>query len=272
MRYETIKLNTYAGAGLSAGLDAGLGARARLGMLVLKTDQTVEFEARQVLAHVPGVTLHHARLYNDANITRDTLLAMKPLIPDAARLLPVEWGFKSIGYACTSGSMVIGEAAVEQLVRSVHPNVPVTNPLTGGLAGLTALGCRRIGVLTPYVRTINDGITAALKARGFEVTAFASYEEPDDNLVGKITSDEIVRASVALADHADVDGVFVSCTSLRTIDAIPRIEAASGKPATSSNHGMIWHMMRQAGINEPLGGLGRLFERRIGQVPAVAAE
>ena len=262
MRYETLKLAT----------DAGLGARARIGMLVLKTDQTIEFEARQVLAHVEGVSLHHARLYNDANITRETLLAMKPLIPEAAKLLPVDWGFKSIGYGCTSGTMVIGEAEVERLVRTVHPKTPVTNPMTGGLAGLTALGCKRIGVLTPYVKAVNDGVAAALNARGFDVTAFASYEEPDDNLVGKISVDEIVRASVGLAANADVDGVFVSCTSLRTIDAIPRIEAASGKPATSSNHGMIWHMLRQAGIDEPLGGLGRLFERGIAREARAAAE
>ena len=262
MRYEKLKLAT----------DAGLGARARIGMLVLKTDQTVEFEARQVLARVEGVSLHHARLYNDFDITRETLLAMKPLIPEAAKLLPVEWGFKSIGYACTSGSMVIGEMEVERLVHSVHPRTPVTNPMTGGLAGLAALGCRRIGVLTPYVKSVNDGIVAALQARGLEVTAFASYEEPDDNKVGKISVDEIVRASAALAGDADVDGVFVSCTSLRTIDAIPRIEAASGKPATSSNHGMIWHMLRQAGIDEPIGGLGRLFERGIVPTRAAAAE
>jgi maleate isomerase len=253
VRYQKIPLAT----------DAGLGARARIGMLVLKTDQTVEFEAAQILSRVQGVTLHHARLFNDFEITRDTLMAMQPLIPEAAKLLPVEWGFKSIGYACTSGAMVIGEGEVERLVRSVHPGSSVTNPLTGGLAALAALGCRRIGVLTPYARSVNDGVIAALEARGLEVTAFASYEEPDDNLVGKIAVADIVRASVALATNADVEAVFVSCTSLRTIDAIPAIEAASGKPVTSSNHGMIWHMLRQAGIGEPIGGLGRLFERRL---------
>lgn len=262
MRYEKLRLAT----------DAGLGARARIGMLVLKTDQTLEYEAAQVVGRVKGVALHHARLFNDFEISRETLMAMKPRLAETAKLLPVEWGFKSIGYGCTSGSMVIGEAAVEQEIRSVHPGVAVTNPLTGGLAGLAALGCKRIGVLTPYVRAVNDGVVAALQGRGLEITAFASYEEPDDNLVGKISVDEIVRASVALAAGADVDGVFVSCTSLRTIDAIPAIEKASGKPATSSNHAMVWHMLRQAGISEPIAGLGRLFERDVAAARAAAAE
>ncbi len=260
MRYEK----------LTPATDAGLGARARIGMLVLRTDQTLEFEAAQVMARVRGVALHHARLYNDFAISRETLMAMKPLIAEAAALLPVEWRFKSIGYGCTSGSMVIGEDEVERLVHSAHPGAAVTNPLTGGLAGLAALGCRRIAVLTPYVRSVNDGVVAALRERGLEITAFASYEEPDDNVVGKISVGEIVRASVALAEEDDVDGVFVSCTSLRTIDAIPAIEAASGKPATSSNHAMVWHMLRQSGIDEPIAGLGQLFERGVAAAKAAA--
>jgi maleate isomerase len=260
MHYETLRLAT----------DAGLGARARLGLLVLKTDQTLEFEAMQVMTRVKGVALHHARLYNDTDINRDTLMAMKPLLAPTARLLPAEWGFKSIGYGCTSGSMVIGEAEVEREIRSVHADSAVTNPFSAGIAGLAALGCRRIAVLTPYVRSVNDGVAAALVARGLEVTAFASYEEPDDNLAGKIAVPEIIRASVALAARADVDGVFVSCTSLRTIDAIPAIEAASGKPATSSNHALAWHMLRLAGIDEPIAGLGRLYQRGLAQRRAAA--
>ncbi len=262
MLYEKLQLAT----------DAGLGARARLGMLVLKTDQTLEFEAAQVMQRVKGAVLHHARLHNDFEINRETLMAMKPRLAETARLLPVEWGFKAIGYGCTSGAMVIGEAVVEREIRSVHPAAAVTNPFTGGIAGLAALGCRRIGVLTPYVRAVNEGVAAALRERDLEVTAFASYEEPDDNLVGRIAVEAIIRASVALAAQGDVDGVFVSCTSLRTIDAIPAIEAASGKPATSSNHAMVWHMLRLAGISEPIAGLGRLFERGIANARVAAAE
>ena len=262
MRYQKIPIAT----------DAGLGARARIGMLVLKTDQTLEFEAAQVMSRVKGVALHHARLYNDFTITRETLMAMKPLIPETAKLLPVEWGFKSIGFGCTSASMVIGGSEVERLVRTIHPNTAVTNPMTGGVAGLAALGCRRIGVLTPYTRPVNDNVVAALQAQGLEITAFAAYEEPDDNIAGKISVPEIIRASVELASSPDVDGVFVSCTSLRTIDAVPAIEAQSGKPATSSNHGMIWHMLRQAGISEPIGGLGRLYQCGLHSEQAAAAE
>ena len=37
------------------------------------------------------------------------------------------------------------------------------------------------------------------------------------------------------------------------------IEAALGKPVTSSNHALIWHSLRLAGINEAIDGFGALF-------------
>lgn len=261
MRYETLRPAS----------DAGLGARARIGMMVLKTDQTLEFEAAQIMGKVDGVALHHARLYNDFEINRETLMAMKPRLAETAKLLPVEWKFKSIGFGCTSASMVIGEAAVEREIRSVHPDARVTNPFTAGITGLVALDCKRIAVLTPYVRAVNDGVAAALQQRGLEVTAFASWEEPDDDKAGKISVAEITRAAIAIAAADDVDGVFVSCTSLRTVEAIPTMEAACGKPVTASNHAMVWHMLRLAGISEPIGGLGRLYERDIAAASRSAA-
>lgn len=250
MRYERIGLQT----------DAGPGGRARLGMLVLRTDQTVELEARQILSRIDGVTVHHARLYNDFEINRETLMAMKPHIPESAKLLPVEWGFKSIAYACTSGAMVIGPSEVERLVRGVHPQAPVTNPLTGAAAALTTLGARRIAIVTPYLRAVNDGIAAAFKAQGFEVPSFVSFEEPDDNTVGKISGAALLDAAKAAVRGVTVDAVFISCTSLRLVDTIEQIEGAIGLPVTSSNHAMLWHMLRLAGIDDRIDGVGRLFK------------
>jgi maleate isomerase len=60
-----------------------------------------------------------------------------------------------------------------------------------------------------------------------------------------------------------VDAVFVSCTSIRLVDAVAGIEADTGIATTSSNHAMAWHCLRLAGVEDTLPGLGRLFECRI---------
>ena len=53
--------------------DAGIAARARIGLVVLASDLTIEHEWRKVLAGLDGVALHHARIYNDPRITPETL-------------------------------------------------------------------------------------------------------------------------------------------------------------------------------------------------------
>jgi maleate isomerase len=262
MRYQRVPLST----------DAGLGARARIGMLVLKTDQTIEFEARQLLSKVDGVALHHARLFNDSNITRETLMAMRPLIAEAAALLPVEWGFKSIAYACTSGAMVIGESEVERLIRSVHPGARATNPVTACLAALKALGVGRPAIVTPYARPVNETIARGLEVRGLDIPSFVSFEEPDDGVVGRISKPALLDAARTALEGSGTDGVFVSCTSLRLADAVEQLEQELGVPVTSSNHATIWHLLRLAGIEDRIAGFGRLFEIAIAPGLATAAE
>ena len=64
---------------------------------------------------------------------------------------------------------------------------------------------------------------------------------------------EIVR-------HADVDAVFVSCTSVRLMQACAELEKNLGIPLTSSNQAMGWHALRLAGINDKLSHFGSLYE------------
>jgi maleate isomerase len=100
--------------------DRGIGARAALGLLVLETDQTIEDEFRAIWPD-QGVALYAARLHNDVQITPETLREMEGLIAPTTRLLPFMVDLSVVAFACTSGSLVIGEPRVAELVRSVRP-------------------------------------------------------------------------------------------------------------------------------------------------------
>ena len=52
---------------------------------------------------------------------------------------------------------------------------------------------------------------------------------------------------------------MISCTNLRCLRIIPRIEARTGIPVISSNQALGWHMLRLAGVNERMPAFGRLF-------------
>ena len=57
-----------------------------------------------------------------------------------------------------------------------------------------------------------------------------------------------------------VETVFLSCTSLRLTNEVGDLESELGKPVTSSNHALIWHALRLAGVSEPVDGYGSLYQ------------
>lgn len=238
--------------------DGGIAAPARIGLIVLATDHTVEHEFRRVL-DLPGIAFYEARIANDPQITPETLDAMADRIGPTASLILPGVPLDVVCYGCTSASMVIGEERVFELIRAARPEARATTPITGALAAFRAFGARRIGVLTPYRDDVNRVVRDYIEARGFEVPVFGSFNEENDNRVACIAPASIRRALLEVGRH-EVDAVFVSCTSLRLAEVAAEVEAELGKPVTSSNHAMAWHALRLAGIGEPMPRWGRLFE------------
>ena len=98
-----------------------------------------------------------------------------------------------------------------------------------------------------------------VEEQGIAVPVMGSFNHGNDNEVARISQASIKAAVRELAREPSVDGVFVSCTSLRVADIAEELETELGKPVTSSNHALAWHCLRLAGVNDSLPGLGRLF-------------
>ena len=123
-------------------LDAGLGARLRIGVIVLATEQTAEHEFRRMLA-LPGVDVYQARIWNETQITPDTLAAMARGIETATRQILPDAPLDVMGFTCTSGAMVIGEDTVFNLMRNVRPGIACSSPIRPGICcALVALPIR----------------------------------------------------------------------------------------------------------------------------------
>jgi maleate isomerase len=239
--------------------DQGIGTRATLGAIVLETDETLEKEFGRIM-DLEGVALHHSRIPMVPEIREDTLQQMARDIPASAALLPSAARFDVVGYGCTSAATVIGPARVAELVRQARPEAKVTDPLTAARAALSALGARRLGFVTPYQAEVSARMRAALEDTGIQITAFGSFEEGDDRVVARITERSIADAIRSVAAQAGVDAVFVACTNLRCLRVITEVEPEIDRPILSSNQALGWHMLRLAGIDEPMPKFGRLFQ------------
>lgn len=253
-------MSAAADAPLPFALDEGLGVRARLGLIVLATDQTIEHEWRRILADVDGVALYHSRIRNDPQITPDTLRAMEGRIAEAADVIMPGLPLDVVAFGCTSAAMVIGEEEVAARITAVRPGAKVTTPITAAFAAFRAVGARRLAVLTPYRDDVNAAVRRYVEAHGFTVAAFGTFGEEDDHKVARIAEASIRDAALSLASEAPADALFVACTSLRVAAIAREVEAATGLPVTSSNHAMAWHALRLAGIADRLPRWGRLFE------------
>jgi maleate isomerase len=240
--------------------DGGLATKARVGLIVLASDNTIEHEFRQVFT-MKGVGLFESRIYNSTTITPETLAAMGPLITDAAALLLPGTDLDVIGYGCTSASMVLGEKKVIDQVKKAKPTAKVTTPITAAFAAFDSFRAKRIGVLTPYRADVNAIVQKYIEDRGYEVPVFGSFNEENDTTVANISLDSIKRGIAAITKRAEVDMVFVSCTGLRLVESVTEIEKAVGLPVTSSNHALAWHCMRLAGLKQKRPDLGRLYTK-----------
>ncbi|HET6236508.1 MAG TPA: aspartate/glutamate racemase family protein [Acetobacteraceae bacterium] len=241
-------------------LDAGIAHRAAIGLLVLATDETMEHEFRH-LVRQDGVALYEARLWNDYNVTPETLRAMgERIAPTTALILP---GAKLdvVAFGCSSASMTLGEDEVFRLIHLVRPGVACTTPVTAAFAAFKALGAQRIGVLTPYSAQVNEVVRAYLTQRGPTVAAFGTFDKPDDREAARIAPASIAEGIRALARSTTLDAVFVCCTSLRLSEFVADVEKEIGIPVISSDHAMAWHSLRLAGVKDVVPGAGRLFTR-----------
>ena len=93
---------------------------ATFGLVVLKTDETIEHEFRRFIPD-DGVVMYHSRVESAPEVTPETLAKMREDLPRAVSMLPETAPFDVIGYGCTSGATVIGPSGVAD---GVHRHVP----------------------------------------------------------------------------------------------------------------------------------------------------
>ncbi len=213
---------------------------ATYGIIVLKTDETLEKEFGVLLDH--DSVVHYSRVESEALVTPDTLRLMEARIPQSASMLPEDANYNAVAYACTSGATTIGAEKVAEAVNRVIPDVPVTDPITATIARLRSIDARKICLLTPYIPSLTRAMAEKLTGEGFEIVASGSFYEERESAVVRIAQASVLAAVEALAQEAKADAVFVSCTNLPTIDILEEARKRTGIDVFSSNSALAWHL------------------------------
>ncbi len=237
--------------------DDGRFARAKLGFVLLSSEQTIESEMMHWAPE--GVGIHFTRAVNPDQITAHNLAGMLDSLAPAASVLAPNADLDVLCYACTSGSVVMGEGAVMAELQRGNPTPIPTTLISSVFAALKAIGAQRVVVATPYLKEINDIEERYMAERGFDIVSIDGLDITNDSDMVRVTPQYIRDFAISL-NRVDADAIFISCGALRSMEVIAEIEAATGKPVVTSNQAMLWHCLRLAGIDDRIDGLGSLFK------------
>lgn len=255
---KRLKLSTAERAAIlkTPRFDDGRAARARIGFVLIPNEQTIEDD---MLRHAPpGVGVYFARAPMPREISTQSLAQITGSLAAAAgRILPDD-GLDVISFACTSGTVAVGEdTACAELAKGAPKAHPTT--LAGAVRkALTAMGVRTLVLGSPYIAELNENVAVYLGTAGFDVLAAHGMGLHYDTDMVRVTPDYIAQFAHAI-DHPDADAVLLSCGALRSIDVVDAIEQNLGKPVICSNQAMLWDCLRLAGVEDKLPGLGRLL-------------
>ena len=224
-----------------------VGYNAQLGLIVLQSDETLEYELRKILPE-DGVALYTARIPSAQQVSSDSLATMAASLKNTAALLPPELQYKVVGYGCTSGTAVIGAEAVADQVKAGCHTADVTEPLTALISACHEKGVRRLAILSPYVEDVSATLRQRLRNAGIETPQFGSFNESNETAVAHISADSVATGATALFQRGGCEAIFISCTNLQTLDVITEIEKQCNCPVWSSNLVLGWHMLKTAGL------------------------
>jgi len=229
--------------------------KASLGLIVLKSDETIEQEFRSIINN--NISLLHSRIPCHPKVTPETLSQMEIDLPAAAELLPTTAGYDVIGYACTSASTIIGTDKVKSLIQSKHANTQVTDPIDSVIKAMKKLNCKKIAFVSPYSATVTEVLKNYLEKQSFQITDIICFDEDNDSVVAKISEHDTLRAIVDVNNSSN-EAVFASCTNLKTFNIINEAEKSIKKPVISSNLALAWNMLNISGVKN-VNAPGALF-------------
>ncbi len=238
---------------------------ARIGTLVPFTNTNLEPDL--MLMAPAGVSIHVARLggYDVDEIPDANQMAALGAsdIDEPLRLLSGAHP-DVVLYGCTSATLAHGVAFDHDLAARVEAKSGVRTVTAAGalVAALQTLGVKRIAFASPYVASLNDQAIAFLRERGFETVSRADYPTALGNYgQGELSPDMVFELGMQ-AFRKEAQTLVLSCTDMRSVEVIQRLEEATGRPVITSNQAMMRKALDLLGLKSSMTEFGQLLMDR----------
>lgn len=206
----------------------------RVGVVVPSSNTVMEVDLYRGLP--PDVTLHTARMYMVETTPEGEAAMLDDHLPGAIQDL-ASARLDIVVFGCTSAGALRGKAYESELLRRMAEETgaePISVATAVGEA-INRRGARRVGVVTPYVESLNDKIRASLEADGLEVAGIHGLGIDENFEIAEVSPERVAEFATERFEGRSIDLLFASCTNFRALEARERIEDALGVPVMTSN-------------------------------------
>ena len=229
----------------------------KVGLLALSTDLTIESDFNTICHKLP-FDLFINRIHNENPLTKENLLKMHNQIESVTEKILPGQKINTVAYACTSGTIAIGEDKVKEKIQSAKPDCRVTTPITSAIKAFNKMNIKKVAVFTPYPESVNKTISEYLIKKNIEVMSFSTFNLDLDVDFARIDPKYLSEVLTKLNIN-DADALFVSCTALPALEILDEVEKKTNKPVFSSNQTLIWDTIRSVGYKSSIEGYGKLL-------------
>ena len=237
--------------------------KIRIGMLTPSSNSIVEPWCYKIIGSIENVSVHFGRVevlwiddkaaslsqFYDENMIKgfDLLSHVKPMV---------------IGWNGTSASW-LGLERDRVLIDTIKKRTDcrvVTSTLSI-IEALKALNTRKIGLVTPYVNSIQKKIINNFELEQLVCVSERHFNMTDNFSFGEISESQIANAAEEVISEG-AEAVIILCTNLAGAGIVSTLEKRTGIPILDSVVLTIWGAFRSIGLNtNPLVNWGPAVSR-----------
>jgi maleate isomerase len=237
----------------------------RLGLIVPSTNTTIETEFNKWLPE--DFSIHTTRI-NLPEVTEleKKINAFKSMNQELKKASLLVSGIEPslIIYGCTSGSIFEDpEHEIKKIIEKTT-SIKAITVMEAVLSAFDVLNLSNICMATPYPKEIDlmekdyiekkRPMVKILKTKGLGI--IGNLEK------GRLSPEASYQAGIDV-NCQECNGLFISCTNLRTFEIIQRLEDEIHKPVVTSNQATLWYALKNCDIEKTVEGLGTLMSKSL---------
>ncbi|MFA7438546.1 aspartate/glutamate racemase family protein [Castellaniella sp.] len=214
-------------------------SRIRVALIVPSSNTVMENDLHDALPKTE-YTVHTDRMYLTETTREQEIKMIEEFAPAAANDLGTLKPDVLV-FGCTSAGSLFGLEYDERVCRQLGllAGCPSIGVVSSVATALDLQEWRRVAVLTPYNEDLTQAVATAVTGGSRRLVCAYGMNITDNEALATPTPADIVDFAKKVLSGQRFDGLFVSCTNFRALEARSELEDTFGVPVVTSNSAVI---------------------------------